>query len=104
MDLSQLVTTEEQAKTKIDLSSIVKKTSEQFITDREKYVQNLVYGLFQRQNGLMLEIQKLENELKKKNEALKTTQEKVSKIMEGDWSVIKKIEEEAKIQQKNDSN
>jgi len=101
MDISQLVTTEEQVKTTINLSDIVKKTSEQFITDREKYIQNLVYGLFQRQNGLMLESKKLEDELKKKNEALKAVQEKVTKIMAGDWSVIKKMEEEAKNQQNN---
>ncbi len=101
METQTITTTEEQLKQKIDLSVIVQRTSDQFLNDREKYIQNLVYGLFQRQNGLMLEIKKLEDELKKKNEALKAAQEKVTKIMAGDWSVIKKMEEEAKNQQNN---
>ena len=33
---------EEALNTKIQLAEIVKKTSEQFLHDREKYVQNLV--------------------------------------------------------------
>lgn len=89
---------EEVLNTKIQLAEIVKKTSEQFLHDREKYVQNLVYSLFQRQNGLMLDIDRMKKELKKKEEQLIATQEKVKKVIDGDWSVIKKIEEEQRNQ------
>ena len=40
----------------------------------------------------------LEDELKKKEEQLITTQDKVKKVIDGDWSVIKKIEEEQRNQ------
>lgn len=89
---------EEVLNSKIQLAEIVKKTSEQFLHDREKYVQNLVYSLFQRQNGLMLDIDRTKKELKKKEEQLIATQEKVKKVIDGDWSVIKKIEEEQRNQ------
>lgn len=89
---------EEALNNKIQLAEIVKKTSEQFLHDREKYVQNLVYSLFQRQNGLMLDIDRMKKELKKKEEQLIATQEKVKKVIDGDWSVIKKIEEEQRNQ------
>ena len=92
---------EEALNTKIQLAEIVKKTSEQFLHDREKYVQNLVYSLFQRQNGLLLDIERMKKELKKKEEQLITTQDKVKKVIDGDWSVIKKIEEEQRNQKQD---
>jgi hypothetical protein len=96
MEDTQNLVDEEFIKSSIDLTALVGKTSKEFITDRETHIQSLVKVMFHRQNGLLLDIERLERDLKKKQEALKNIQEKIMKIRSGDWSVLKKIEEEEK--------
>lgn len=88
--------TAEEINKQIDLKNLVSITSLQLIKDRENIVGGLVRGLFMKKKGLFEDVIKLEKELTKKKESLKQVDEKIEKVRQGDWEVLKKLEEENK--------
>lgn len=88
--------TTEEINQQIDLKNLVSITSQQFIKERETVVGNLVKSLFMKKKSLFEDIVKMEKELNKKRESLKQVDDKIDKVRQGDWEVLKKLENENK--------
>lgn len=86
----------EELNQQIDLKNLVSITSQQFIKERESVVAGLVKGLFMKKKGLFEDILKMEKELNKKRDSLKQINDKIDKVRQGDWEVLKKLENENK--------
>lgn len=88
--------TNEEINEQIDLKNLVSITSQQFIKDREATIGQLVTKLFMKKKGLFEEVIKIEKELTKKREQLKQVDDKIEKVRQGDWEVLKRLESENK--------
>lgn len=88
--------TNEEINEQIDLKNLVSITSQQFIKDREATIGQLVTKLFMKKKGLFEEVVKIEKELTKKREQLKQVDDKIEKVRQGDWEVLKRLESENK--------
>lgn len=95
--------TAEELNQQIDLKELVSITSQNFINDRKEILGGLVRSLFMKKKGLFEEIVKLEKELIKKRESLKQVDEKIEKVRQGDWEVLKKLENENKQNNKQET-
>lgn len=88
--------TNEEINEQIDLKNLVSITSQQFIKDREATIGQLVTKLFMKKKGLFEDVVKIEKELTKKREQLKQVDDKIEKVRQGDWEVLKRLESENK--------
>ncbi len=80
----------------VNLEDLVKEVSSGIVSDRRESAAGLIKKQLQKMEGLAIDVNGLEKQLKKKQEALAKAQEKVTKIREGNWQVLAELEKQFK--------
>ena len=73
----------------VNLADLVSEASIALIKDRRELATTAIKNYFHKLDGLTAEIKSLKNQLSKKEESQARVLEKIKKLKEGDWSVLK---------------
>ena len=72
----------------VDLAELVDSSEGEIFAEKQRSVAGLVKKLLQRQEILAKEVMAAEKSLTKKQEALGKVEVKITKLRDGDWSVL----------------
>jgi len=72
----------------VKLEDLVKQASNDLLAKRKQELSTKIQAIFHRVDGLNEEIRKLENDLAKKRKKLESANAKLTKLRQGDWTVL----------------
>jgi len=87
----------------VDLAALVTEASGELLTEKRNSAANIIKQQLQRVEQLSIDVRNAEKQLKKKQEALTKAQDKMNKIIAGDWSLLVEKKEKDGSKKKNNN-